>query len=339
MEGLGLHEGAPPVRPAGSAVDAGAQNLLVNCAGVRAGHRVLVIHEDPALGWFDAEAPAAVARVARMLGAEVALFPVGGPEDGPPPGLARAQDAADVEIFFARIGDQDRFCDSRAARTCVVSYARTAEVLASAYGTRDHAAMIARRDTANRALAGAGQIRITCALGTDLAGPGLAQIPPDVSVRRFPMCVPAPVSAAGFSGRVALSGYLTPTGSRAYRPEWLALPDVVFASVERGRIAGFDGPADLVDAVRAHHEHVAGLFGIDPWVVHSWHAGLHEGCPLDLEPAANPDLWSNTVFGHPGWLHLHTCGAYAPGEICWMVAHPTVTLDGRPAWQDGRLTG
>ena len=79
------------------------------------------------------------------------------------------------------------------------------------------------------------------------------------------------------------------------------------------------------------------MFGIDPDVVHSWHAGLHDGCPAGLDPHGDPDLWSNTVFGSPAWLHLHTCGAYAPGEICWMVADPTVEVDGRALWQDGVL--
>ena len=36
-------------------------------------------------------------------------------------------------------------------------------------------------------------------------------------------------------------------------------------------------------------------------------------------------------------LHIHTCGAYAPGEICWMVLDPTVSVDGKNLWEGGRL--
>ena len=239
MEGPGLHDAAAAFRPgtleADAGVDAGARNLLVNCAGVRAGHRVLVIHEDPALGWYDAAAPQAVARMAQAMGARVATIAVGGPEDGVPPELAAAQAAADVEIFFARIGDQDRFCDSRAGRISVVSYARTAAVLGSGYGVRDHGAMLALKARMNAALAGAGLIRVTCPLGTELLGrPGPQAETTDVTIHRFPMCVPAPVAAAGFSGRVALDRYLTPTGSRSYAPASLALPEVIWGPC-RGR--------------------------------------------------------------------------------------------------------
>ena len=39
----------------------------------------------------------------------------------------------------------------------------------------------------------------------------------------------------------------------------------------------------------------------------------------------------------PRLLHVHTCGAYAPGEICWNLLDPTITLDGVALWSDGRL--
>ena len=56
------------------------------------------------------------------------------------------------------------------------------------------------------------------------------------------------------------------------------------------------------------------------------------------KPAADdPDRWSNNVFTNPRFLHIHTCGAYAPGEICWMVQDPTVSVDGRDLWRQGRL--
>jgi hypothetical protein len=151
------------------------------------------------------------------------------------------------------------------------------------------------------------------------------------------MCVPAPVRAAAFSGRVALRGHLAPTGSRVYAPATVAVPEPVFARVEGGRIAGFDGPGALVAAIRAQYAHVAGLFGIAADAVHSWHAGIHDGCAAPCAPDDDPDLWTNSVFGSPEFLHFHTCGDYPPGEICWMVARPTVTADGRELWRDGRL--
>jgi hypothetical protein len=49
------------------------------------------------------------------------------------------------------------------------------------------------------------------------------------------------------------------------------------------------------------------------------------------------DHWSNSVFGSPRYLHFHTCGDYAPGEICWIVEEPTVKVDGVPLWEKGRI--
>ena len=40
----------------------GAHNLLVNCAGAETGDTILIVHEDPALGWYDLAAPQAVAQ-------------------------------------------------------------------------------------------------------------------------------------------------------------------------------------------------------------------------------------------------------------------------------------
>ena len=46
---------------------------------------------------------------------------------------------------------------------------------------------------------------------------------------------------------------------------------------------------------------------------------------------------SNTVFGQPKYLHFHTCGNYAPGEICWMIPNHTVLIDDKPLWKEGEL--
>ncbi|MEM7057780.1 MAG: hypothetical protein AAF557_09360 [Pseudomonadota bacterium] len=322
---------------AGSALAAGARNLLDECAGVRPGLRVVVLQEDPELGWYDREAPAAVARMARELGAEVEVLDVGDPGTSLPDDLAGALQRSDIEIWFARIGDQDRFQTRASKRVKVVSYARTAAALASGFGTRAHSDMVALKDQVDAKLAAAKTIHITCPLGTDLTGTDAPENAEDVTVRRFPMCVPRPVSARNFSGHVALSGHLTPTGSRSYEPANLPLPDIVLAEVEKGRIVGFQGAPQTIEDIRAHYARVARLFGIEWDVVHSWHAGIHSGCFHEEPVHENPDLWSNTIFGSPQWLHFHTCGDYAPGEICWMVQNPTILADDHALWSEGVL--
>lgn len=320
------------------ALEQGARNLLEGCAKLRKGQRVLILHEAAHLGWFDREAPMTVAAMAAKMGAEVDLLAVGGPNSRLPQAFEELQRRSDVEIWFARIGDQDRFYARNPDRITVVSYARTARALASDFGLRAHDKMMALKNRIDCDLAQAGQIRVTCPLGTDLAGSQASEGAEDVTIRRFPMCVPRPVSARDFSGRVALKGFLTPTGSRTYEPAAAAFEGVVLAHIDRGRVTGFHGNEDAVARICAHHQHVAELFDIEPFTVHSWHAGIHTGCFSETAPHTNPDLWSNTIFGNPRWLHFHTCGDYAPGEICWMIENPTIEADDRAIWSDGVLT-
>jgi hypothetical protein len=318
----------------------GARNLLVDCAGLAAGDDLLIVHEDPDLGWYDLDLPMAVAAEAREIGISPHLIVAGAPGDSRNRRAAAAVKAARHVMFFARIGDQDRFAPPVPDKTVVMCYCRNARMLASSYGTTSHAAMTALKTAVDQVLLAASEITIACPLGTEIAG----TVPrrswrrrADVSVRRFPLGVPQPIPAAGFSGRVALGRYLTPTGSQPYEPASLVIDSPVFAEVDEGRITGFIGERTAVASVGAHYDRVADTFSIDRDAVHSWHAGIHPGCSYDRDAATDPDRWSNTVFTHPRFLHFHTCGAYAPGEICWMVLDHTVDVDGVALWKRGRL--
>ena len=324
-----------------SDLDAGIHNLLLNCADVQPGESLLIIHEDPKYGWYDLEAPMAVAASARALGLSTKLHKVGAPDVFRDPGIMALAAAHDRVIFFARIGDQDRFETNALKNPSVMSYARNVASLASAYGQTNHLAMLALKGTVNEILATAQQIEITCPRGTRLTG--TAATPQgdgstDVTVKRFPMGVPQPVPCDQFSGQVALTRYLTPTGSKAYAPPNLPIDGTVLAHLDGTRISRFEGDAAQVAAIEAHYTRVASLFGIDPFIVHSWHAGIHPGCTYSPSIDSDPDRWANNTFTHPRLLHFHTCGNYPPGEICWSLLDPSVLVDGVALWQDGVLT-
>lgn len=320
-------------------IEQAARNLLINCAELQHGNRVVILAEDPALGWYDGTCPEITARVATELGATVEVLPIGSSTETLGGSAQSACEGADIRIYFARIGDRSRFGTQPSRGITVIVYARTAATFGSEFGIRPHGEMLVLKDRANAALFSAREIRITCPLGTSVAGapPAIGAEPEDVTVRRFPMCMPAPMPAAGFSGKVALTGFLTPTGSREYEPASLKLEPVTFAHIKNGRISDFEGDAAKTGAIRKHYKMVSDRFGIDAGIVHSWHAGIHSGCRFDGMPADNPDLWSNSVFGHPGYLHFHTCGDYAPGEIAWMIAEPTIVADDEVLWSNGRL--
>ncbi len=321
-------------------VSAGARNLLENCAEIEAGTTLLIICEDPALGWYDNGAPEAVIAEASARGNIPTVIKVGAPENQRSREILSAIEDHECTIFFSRIGDQDRFAQLPPGKRSVMVYARDAEMLGSAFGRADHRAMTDFKTAIDRTFFGAGHIEITCPLGTRFSGSvsgSLSNEPVDVAVRRYPMSVPAPIPAAGFSGRIALAHFLTPTGSRTYDPASIQIDNTAFAEIQSGRITAFDGNTADVTRIERHYDMVAEQFGIDRNIVHSWHAGIHPACSYRIRAVDNPDRWSNTAFPNPRFVHFHTCGDYAPGEICWMVLDPTITIDGTDIWDNGRI--
>ncbi len=181
-------------------------------------------------------------------------------------------------------------------------------------------------------------VRVTCPRGTDFCGkPEMdLSLGGDTTIRRFPLSVFTPVPATGFSGKVALCGFLTGTGSMYYDDYTLEFEGQVLALLKEGQLIGFEGSSSDVVAANAHYyDHVARLFGIDRNAVHSWHSGIHPSCGYPWQARENYERWGGSAFGNPRILHVHTCGAYAPGEISWNTVDPTIVVDGVTLWEDG----
>lgn len=316
-------------------------NMAFGCAGARPGARLLVLHEPAAEDHYEPGLCEEVQAAAGALGLvverrEIAFSPE--PADPPPPVL-EAMEAAHHILYLARLGDQMRFRPLPHAGKSIVSYAVTRAAMAGPFGTVPHAAMLALKEAVNAAMRAAREIRVTCPLGSDFAGriaPEAGPLP-DVGILRFPMAVFAPVPMEGFAGRVALARFLVGTGSRYYEPFVHPIDGTVTVRFEGTRITGYDGPAETVAGIRAHLAALAARYGLDADFVHSWHAGIHPGCAYEGAMADNPGRWTGSAFGNPRLLHVHTCGAYAPGEVCWNLLDPTITLDGVAVWQQGGL--
>ena len=318
---------------------AGAANLIDNCIGNVAGLTVLLVCEDPKLGWYDTPAPDLVHGALLERGATVRRMIVGLPDNRPDADVQAAMNEVDEVIFFSRLGDQGRFHWHYTGPHCVMSYALNEDMLTGGYGTLDHAAMTHMKDAIDAITLRADHVLVTCPRGTRFEGrPGApAANKADVIISRFPLGIPKPVPADGFHGRAVLSNYLTPTGSKIYTPDSLMLREPVTAHFEGSRISRFEGPASMVADVEAHYARVATEFGLDAYNIDSWHAGIHPLTAYDSTAAADPVRWSGTAFPHPRLLHFHTCGSGPPGEICWMILDPTVVIDGVALWENGRL--
>ncbi len=318
----------------------GAQNLLFNCAKLKPSEALLIVCEDPALGWYDAAAPKAIAQAAREIGVNPTIVKVGKPENFANPEVDAAVSAHDCTVYFARMGDQDRFGSLASGTRGVMSYVRDIEMLASVYSRATYAAFVAIKEAVNEVLLTAEHIKITCPLGTNFTGRGTetkSKKNADVSVSRFPLGVPQPMDASGFSGQVALTHFLTPTGSKCYQPASVKLEHTTLVEIKNGRIIGHSGDLHQINMIEQHYNRVAKKFGIERDIVHSWHAGIHPASYYRAEAADNSDRWSNSAFTNPRLLHFHTCGNYAPAEICWMVLDHTICVDGKNLWNKGRL--
>ncbi|MDE2333868.1 MAG: hypothetical protein KGK10_04965 [Rhodospirillales bacterium] len=321
---------------------AGARNLLRNCAGARPGERIALLYERSEASIYGSGLVEAVVAAARESDIAVTTLEVDVLErpDAMPEDVAWVLSNADHAVFFARLGDQLRFRPMPGAARPVVSYALDTDMLGSSFARTDHRAMVALKEAVDRALYLARKIRVTCPLGTDMSGnidrardAKTAQ----TTIRRFPLSVFSPVDATRFCGRIALARFLVGTGSHYYEPYGVPLESVTLIEIGQGRILNFSGDGEDVARIRAHYAHVAGMLGIDHDIVHSWHAGIHPGCRYPFAAEVNFERWSAGAFGNPRILHFHTCGNYAPGEICWNVIDPTISLDGVAVWENGTL--
>ena len=227
----------------------GVKNLLYNCANISKNETLIIILEDPALGWYKKDIAVAVLIEAEETGIKTTILEVDGPQNDSKNKLTETINDFDCTIFFARIGDQDRFDTSSFKTKRVMSYARSAENLASKFGCTHHQSLLEFKKAINTIFAKGGNIQITCPLGTHFSGEiNKSNIEEnlDVGVLRFPMLVPTPISANAFSGKVVLSKYLTPTGSKVYEPASIALSEDVLAIVEKGKISHFEGDKETV---------------------------------------------------------------------------------------------
>lgn len=318
----------------------GALSLLKNCVEGKAGERLLIVREPINNGLYDEQAPKLVADAGRSLGMKVY-------ETESSSAITSDDDRAilldslrgfDHIVFFSRVGDQIRFDCNEGMPSSTMCYTLNHEALSSEFAKACHHGMSEIKNAIDDAFRHASTVRVTCPRGTDYSGNANWHVEStEVSVKRFPLLVPQPIPADGFSGRIVLSRFLIGTGSQYYEPYYQALPQDVIACVENNRIIRFEGAKDDVALVENHYKKVSDQLSIQPWHIDSWHAGIHPGCNFEVDAQSDIMRWSGTAFGNPRILHFHTCGEYAPGEICWNVLDPTVTIDGVKVWDEGRL--
>lgn len=324
------------------AMKLGLDNLLMNCMGVHEGDSLTVVREQGRHDYYSATLVETVAAYARMrdLRVDVIASPLLEHSAPVPTSIADAIKGSDHVLFVSRVGDQLRFGQNNGHGTRTMCYALNEQSFCTEFCSADYRFFVELKQLVNAAIWNEKEITITCPAGTHLVGTspvGSGGEHDDVTLLRFPMTVFRPVPAETFSGTLAISRWLCLTGSNFYRPDSAIVDGVVHARIEKGRIIRFDGDPRDVRIVEQHYAFVAEKYGLDRDFVHSWHAGFHPQNGYDGAAIDNLVRWSGTVFGNPRYLHAHTCGNYAPGEICVSVFDPTITVGASDLWRRGEF--
>ncbi len=244
----------------------GSENLLINCANLSSSDKLLIISEDKKFQWYDNDVALYLYKEAKNFGIRSEFLNVGEPDNENKDQLKSIMSNFDCTIFFARMGDQDRFEKNFFKTKRVMSYIKNIKSLASSFACVNHLAMLEIKKIINDLIFNSHEIEITCPLGTKVHGTvNKNKLIEDneVGVIRFPTVVNAPVLADNFTGEVCLSKYLTSTGSKVYKPDYLKLEDPIIVSFNKGKIEDFIGKSKQVSLVKNHYEYVSkGLYSV-----------------------------------------------------------------------------
>lgn len=325
-------------------IEAGARNLLLNCAGAKSGDRLLLVGEQTALPFFDSQLCNDVARVSDELGIvnEIVLAEPVADASNFPIAVNEAMQSADITIFFSRLGDQIRFSDSPGKGTKVMTYTLSREHLASPFATIDYRMMHRVHDHLFSKIKGSKTYLIEAANGTSLTAdlPDQSEngqtVANDFTVELFPVMIFPPVNFFNLNGRLVLEHFLLSSSTRAYADSVLYLDSPVTAVVENSRLIDFDGDAQLVTRIRRQLERAAAITGGDPYRLNSWHTGINPYTFYSGDLHANLEQWGTVTYGSPRYTHIHAAGL-DPGDVSIQLFDASIAFDGEPFWNRGKF--
>ena len=328
--------------PGAQAMREGARNLLINCVGLEAGEQVLIVREDSRYRYYDDDAPSCVEDEAQTLGARVHSMRtplIAGPEDVPAL-LGAAMQHVDHTVFFSRIGDQMRFYPLPGPGSKTMCYALDAGFLGAEVCRVPYGLMVEVLGRLQSALNKTTRWRVKCPMGTDISGESdprahAGEPSAGFTVRLFPLGPFRTFSCKSAAGRL-VTQWLPASATHRYEPYGIVLEKPIALIVEQGRIVDFEGDSAAASA-RDHYARVSSELGIDPFVVHSWHAGTNPKIFYSQPADDDVERWNGVMHSHPRYAHFHTCGDYNPGEIVVPIIDPTIYIDDEVYWDGGRL--
>ena len=323
--------------------EAGASNLLFDCAGIKVGDRVLLVGEPDASAFFEPALCADVARVAMSSGIEATIILAAPVSDAShfPQVVSDAMQEADVIIFFSRLGDQLRFIDTPGNGKKVMCYTLTRNLMSSAFASTSYSAMKQTHDLLKSQITSAKRYKIEATCGTSLSGEiiddesSLSALT-DFSVELFPVMIFPPINCHHLNGQLVLKDFLLSSSTRAYDDSVLMLASPVVASIEDSRMVDFDGDEKVIAGIRKQLVRAASLTGGDPYQINSWHTGINPCTFFEGDPYADLERWGSVAYGSPRYTHIHAAGN-DPGDISIQLFDASISFDERLFWDAGRF--
>jgi hypothetical protein len=325
-------------------IEAGARNLLLNCAGAAPGDRVLLVGERSAAPFFDPRLCDDLAAACVALGIEVQTVfaePGAGASDFPAV-VSAAMQGADITIFFSRLGDQVRFLDSPGAGKKIMCYTLEREHLAAPFATVDYRLMQRVHDRLLGRIKASKRYTIAAPNGTSLqaeipreAASGQACVT-EFSLGLFPVMIFPPLHCYRLEGQLVLEHFLLSSSTRAYADSVLRLDTPVTVLVEDSRMLDFIGEPGLVARLREQLERAAAITGGDPYRLNSWHTGINPFTFFDGDPYADLERWGSVAFGSPRYTHIHAAGN-DPGDVSIQLFDASIAFDGEAFWDRGNF--
>jgi hypothetical protein len=315
-------------------------NLLLNCAKIRAGTTLLFVNENSTEA-VSRDTVEAIENRARELGANVTslwLDHVPGPEDMPPSVLS-AVAASGVAVFTHNMGGLLRLRPVPGNGLVVHNYVGTDAMLDSPWSRVPYGLWEKISGIIAREFAASHEWRIRDDRGTDVTGtiPESERSAPAQSdgftVSTFPIGTHRPTSAHTANGTLALEWIVSSSNHDV--GDGFRLDNRVIAHVERGRVVNLTGDADSVAKVRAQLESAGKLTGQDPYTLSSWHGGVNPQAFTAWRDIADLSRWQTLAHNNPRLVHFHIVGEETPGEISLPLLDPTVTFDGKVFWERG----
>ena len=326
-------------------LEAGARNLLLNCARAKPGDRLLLVGEKSALPFFDSQLCSDVAEIAAKLGitTEIVLAEPVIDASQFPASVNQAMQPVDITIFFSRLGDQIRFSDSPGKSTKIMTYTLSRQHLSSPFATIDFNMMYRVFENLVAKIKGSEAYCINSENGTSLT----AELPitqrsnqpviTEFTLDLFPVMIFPPVNFFNLNGHLVLDHFLLSSSTRTYSDSVLYLDSSITAVVEDSRMIGFEGDSKLITRLRNQLGRAAAITGGDPYRLNSWHTGINPYTFYSGDLHANLEQWGTVTYGSPRYTHIHAAGN-DPGDVSIQLFDASIAFDGELFWDRGKFT-